>query len=51
MRTSSHPVDMVFSIMGMFEVTLDTHAFGRDDRLGATIALAQKTPSRGGKPN
>ncbi|KAF8173731.1 hypothetical protein K438DRAFT_1980616 [Mycena galopus ATCC 62051] len=41
MRTSSRPVDMVFSIMGLFGVTLDPAAFNKNDRRGATIALAQ----------
>ncbi|KUI62889.1 hypothetical protein VP1G_10008 [Cytospora mali] len=38
-RASSRPVDMVFSIMGLFGVTLDLRAFRPDDRLGATAAL------------
>jgi hypothetical protein len=41
-RTSSRPVDMVFSIMGIFGVTLDPHAFEADDRLGATVALMRE---------
>ncbi|KZT28904.1 hypothetical protein NEOLEDRAFT_1145646 [Neolentinus lepideus HHB14362 ss-1] len=49
MRTSSRPVDMVFSIMGLFGVTLDTSAFKRNDRLGATIALAREILRKGGK--
>ncbi|KAI0760428.1 hypothetical protein C8Q74DRAFT_1208077 [Fomes fomentarius] len=50
MRTSSRPVDMVFSIMGLFSVTLDPLQYGKDDRLKATIALAsQITSSIGGK--
>ncbi|KZT10203.1 uncharacterized protein LAESUDRAFT_722381 [Laetiporus sulphureus 93-53] len=48
MRTSSRPVDMVFSIMGLFGVELDARAFGKDDRLGATIALAQRILKKGG---
>lgn len=40
-RASSRPVDMVFSIMGLFGVTLDTREFHKDDRVGATIALMQ----------
>lgn len=40
-RASSRPVDMVFSIMGLFGVTLDTRSFRKDDRIGATIALMQ----------
>lgn len=49
MRTSSRPVDMVFSIMGLFGVTLNPRAFHKDDRVGATIALAQEILRRGGK--
>jgi hypothetical protein len=41
MRTSSRPVDMVFSIMGLFGVMLDTSQFGENDRVPATIALAR----------
>ncbi|RDB28072.1 hypothetical protein Hypma_001367 [Hypsizygus marmoreus] len=48
MRTSSRPVDMVFSIMGLFGVTLDTSKFERNDRLGATIALASEILRKGG---
>lgn len=48
-RTSSRPVDMVFSIMGLFGVTLDTRRFGKDDRLGATIALMQGILRHGGR--
>ncbi|KAK0454553.1 hypothetical protein EV421DRAFT_424188 [Armillaria borealis] len=48
-RTSKRPVDMVFSIMGLFGVTLDTRRFGKDDRLGATIALMQAILHRGGR--
>ncbi|EEB91168.1 hypothetical protein MPER_10515, partial [Moniliophthora perniciosa FA553] len=51
MRTSSRPVDMVFSIMGMFGVTLDPRSFKKDDRVGATIALAREILRRGGKAN
>ncbi|KAI1808578.1 hypothetical protein F4811DRAFT_548582 [Daldinia bambusicola] len=40
-RTSSCPVDMVFSIMGLLGVMLDPSEFSKDDRLGATIALAR----------
>ncbi|KDQ08661.1 hypothetical protein BOTBODRAFT_165770 [Botryobasidium botryosum FD-172 SS1] len=48
-RTSSRPVDMVFSIMGLFGVTLDTRKFHKDDRLGATIALMQEILRGGGR--
>ncbi|KAI0919457.1 hypothetical protein AcW1_003301 [Taiwanofungus camphoratus] len=49
MRTSSHPVDMVFSIMGLFGVSLDARAFHQDGRLGATIALAKGILRNGGR--
>ncbi|KIJ60480.1 hypothetical protein HYDPIDRAFT_98691, partial [Hydnomerulius pinastri MD-312] len=42
MRTTHYPVDMVFSIMGLFGVTLPVRAFTQNDRTGATIALAKK---------
>ncbi|KAK0638338.1 hypothetical protein DIS24_g9924 [Lasiodiplodia hormozganensis] len=42
MRTSSRPVDMVFSIMGLLSVDLDPLQFDKGDRLKATIALASK---------
>ncbi|KAL0563981.1 hypothetical protein V5O48_018078 [Marasmius crinis-equi] len=46
-RTSSRPVDMVFSIMQLFGINLDTTKFEKDDRLGATIALASEILGRG----
>lgn len=49
-RASSRPVDMVFSIMGLFGITLDVAKFHKDDRVGATIALAQAILENGGKP-
>ncbi|KAG5649375.1 hypothetical protein H0H81_004239 [Sphagnurus paluster] len=42
LRTSSRPVDMVFSIMGLFGVSLSPRDFDKNDRVGATIALAQE---------
>ncbi|ROW03067.1 hypothetical protein VMCG_05744 [Cytospora schulzeri] len=48
MRTSSRPVDMVFSIMQLMGVTLDPNNFDPNDRLGATIALASKILDQGG---
>ncbi|KAL7278605.1 hypothetical protein ACG7TL_007606 [Trametes sanguinea] len=51
MRTSSRPVDMVFSIMGLFGVELDPGAFHEDDRRGATIALARAILQAGGRAN
>ncbi|OCH88196.1 hypothetical protein OBBRIDRAFT_106438 [Obba rivulosa] len=50
LRASSRPVDMVFSIMGTFGVTLDPKQFRKTDRIGATIALAQQILRLGGKP-
>ncbi|KAI0275315.1 hypothetical protein BC834DRAFT_43562 [Gloeopeniophorella convolvens] len=50
-RASSRPVDMVFSIMGLFGVTLDPRRFAKDDRLGATIALMQEILRQGGRAN
>ncbi|KAK0219412.1 hypothetical protein EDD85DRAFT_865467 [Armillaria nabsnona] len=50
MRTSSRPVDMVFSIMGLFGVTLNPKEFETHDRLGATIALAREILKQGGSP-
>ena len=49
MRTSSRPVDMVFSIMGLFDVQLDPGAFHKDDRRGATIELAREILKAGGR--
>ncbi|KAF7968406.1 hypothetical protein HWV62_30643 [Athelia sp. TMB] len=49
MRTSSRPVDMVFSIMGLFGVTLNQKLFDVNDREGATVALAQKILENGGR--
>lgn len=45
-RSSSRPVDMVFSIMGLFGVHLDVSRFGKTDRLRATIALIQEMMRR-----
>lgn len=49
-RASSRPVDMVLSIMGIFQVSLNPGSFHKDDRAGATIALAREILRRGGKP-
>ncbi|KAI0737287.1 hypothetical protein C8Q80DRAFT_1115368 [Daedaleopsis nitida] len=46
-RTSSRPLDMVFSIMGLFGAVLDPADFAADDRLGATIALAREILRQG----
>ncbi|KAF7977597.1 hypothetical protein HWV62_3200 [Athelia sp. TMB] len=50
LRTSSRPVDMILSIMGIFGVALDARRFHKNDRIGATIALAQEILKNGGKP-
>jgi len=47
LRTSSRPVDMVFSIMGLLGVSLKPSMFERDDRQHATIALIQIPLHRG----
>ncbi|KAM7190303.1 hypothetical protein V8F33_009543 [Rhypophila sp. PSN 637] len=41
MRTSTRPIDMIFSIMGILGVELDTLAYTKDDRQRATIHLAR----------
>lgn len=46
-RTSSRPVDMVYSVMGILGVMLDPSDFAVDDRLGATIALAREILRQG----
>ncbi|KAL7958583.1 hypothetical protein V8C34DRAFT_282685 [Trichoderma compactum] len=46
-RTSSRPVDMVFSVMGLLGVMLDPAAFDTNDRLSATIALAREILAQG----
>ncbi|KAG6376738.1 hypothetical protein JVT61DRAFT_1756 [Boletus reticuloceps] len=47
LRTSSRPVDMVLSIMGMFGVTLPAETYRPDDRLRATIDLAKEILKQG----
>lgn len=47
-RTSSRPVDMVLSIMGLFDVSLDPWMFKADDRIRATVALARAILRNGG---
>ena len=49
MRTSSRPVDMVFSIMGLFGVILDPNMFEAENRIGATVALAKEILRKGGR--
>ncbi|UKZ81766.1 hypothetical protein TrVFT333_009539 [Trichoderma virens FT-333] len=47
MRSAKFPVDVVFSVMGIMGVTLDTSIFKKEDRLKATIALMQGILGRG----
>ncbi|GFN13770.1 hypothetical protein AtubIFM56815_005895 [Aspergillus tubingensis] len=48
-RTSKRPVDMVFSIMGLFGVSLNPKEFASTDRIRATIVLAQEYLKRSNK--
>jgi len=48
MRTSSRPIDMIFSIMGLFDVTLDPSAYGENERGRATVDLARAVIAKGG---
>jgi hypothetical protein len=45
-RTSSRPVDMIFSIMGLMGVEIPVSQFGPDDRVNATIALMKELTNR-----
>ncbi|KAK0431005.1 hypothetical protein EV421DRAFT_1743515 [Armillaria borealis] len=47
LRTSSRPLDMVLSIMGILGVSLDLREFPEDDRIGATIVLAREILRQG----
>ncbi|OJT07937.1 hypothetical protein TRAPUB_1148 [Trametes pubescens] len=49
LRTSKRPVDMVLSIMGLFGISLDPRHYRSDDRIPATIALAQEYLRKGGQ--
>lgn len=40
-RSSSRPIDMVFSLMDLLKVHLDVSQFGENDRTKATIAVVQ----------
>ncbi|TBU47363.1 hypothetical protein BD309DRAFT_988133 [Dichomitus squalens] len=48
LRTCFRPVDTILSLMGLFGVDLDPAQFHKDDRHGATIALAQAILRTGG---
>ncbi|RYP43054.1 hypothetical protein DL768_010112 [Monosporascus sp. mg162] len=47
LRTSSRPVDMIFSIMGLLGVMLEPSSFKKDDRHHATIELARALLAKG----
>lgn len=47
MRSSSRPVDMVFSIIGLLGVTLEPSSFAKTDRHRATIELARALLAKG----
>ncbi|KAK7752484.1 hypothetical protein SLS62_005637 [Diatrype stigma] len=47
MRTSSRPVDMIFSIMGLLGVMLEPSSFDKDDRIHATIEFARLLLAKG----
>lgn len=49
MRTSSRPVDMIFSIMGIFGITLDVSLYEEKDRERATLDLTSKLLEKGHK--
>lgn len=49
LRVASRPVDMVFSIMGLFGMTLDPGLYGVNDRVQATIRLMQGVMRMGGR--
>lgn len=48
MRTSSKPVDMVFSIMGLFNVFLNPREYGKYERERATLDLVREILANGG---
>lgn len=53
-RETGYPEDSIFSVMGMFQVTLNPLDFQKLDankRLAATIRMAQKIMARGGRAN
>lgn len=53
-RETGYPEDAIFSVMGMFHVTLNPLEFRDPDpnkRLAATIRMAQKIMARGGRAN
>ncbi|KAJ7310136.1 hypothetical protein DFH08DRAFT_666925, partial [Mycena albidolilacea] len=47
-RSSSRPIDMVLSLVQLFNTRLDVSRFGEEDRLKAMIALVQTLMSRRG---
>ncbi|KAG9124264.1 hypothetical protein FRC07_012211 [Ceratobasidium sp. 392] len=51
MRSTRDPADMIFSIMGMFGVTLNPKDFDVKDRIRPAIALAREIMRKGGRAN
>ncbi|KAF2402545.1 hypothetical protein EJ06DRAFT_344954 [Trichodelitschia bisporula] len=49
LRCASHPVDMIFSIMGLLRVTLDPSKYPSEDVVPALIDLMQVLLNRGDK--
>ncbi|KAJ5710902.1 hypothetical protein N7488_005058 [Penicillium malachiteum] len=50
-RTSSRPVDMVLSIMGLFDVKLNPANYGANDRSAATRDLLRQSLANGARAN
>ncbi|KAL0062965.1 hypothetical protein AAF712_010096 [Marasmius tenuissimus] len=50
-RISARPVDVVFSVMGLLDVTIYPAHFTKNDRLKATVALAQALLLKDDSPN
>lgn len=50
-RTTSRPADSIFSVMGLFGITLEPHMFRglKHPRLAATIQLSREYLSKGGR--
>lgn len=49
MRSTKFAADMIFSIMGMFDVTLNPKDFDQNDRIRPAIALAREIMRKGGR--
>ncbi|KAJ5613632.1 hypothetical protein N7528_007286 [Penicillium herquei] len=50
-RASSRPVDMVLSIMGLFNVKLNPASYGANDRSAATTDLLRQSLANGARAN